>query len=141
MVQTSPYLRGLVAEASKSSQPEFVLHQTNASVYESNKSGKAFGATVALDAKGDAFDPGASPSTPIATIDGYVSMKDLGNQDLVTMARALGGNPTLGNVQVHEFAHGILWEQGYKPSSDAVADRQAAKVVDKVNCQSGGPCR
>ncbi|PYO69990.1 MAG: hypothetical protein DMD71_03280 [Gemmatimonadetes bacterium] len=137
MVQSSPYLRGLVAEASKSSQPEFVLQQTNVSVYESSKGGEAFGATVARDAQGSAFDPAKSPDTPIAHIDAYVSMKDLGNQDLVTMARAQGGNPTLGNIQVHEFAHGILWEQGYKASSQAQVD----KVVSKVTCETGGPCR
>jgi uncharacterized protein RhaS with RHS repeats len=140
MVAASPYLRGLVAEASRASSPEFNLVEVTTSIWRPTGGKAGGGLTQFRDGSGQVFDPGGEPGTAIGQITSYVSSTDANDSELQGIAGAKGGVLTLSNLQAHEFGHGILRLQGYKPKSDKVAEAQANKVECKVMSETGGAC-
>ncbi|MGQ0715341.1 MAG: RHS repeat-associated core domain-containing protein [Gemmatimonadaceae bacterium] len=133
LVAASPYLADLVRQASRDDGPQFNLRQFDFSLQEATGGEAAFGATYFYNAEGKRIEPGTGQE--IARIEAYVSTTDLGNAALVSAGKAEGRNPTLSNVQVHEFGHGILGIQGYRST-----ERQAFLVECKAIGEAGGSC-
>jgi hypothetical protein len=134
LTSRSPYLQGLVTQASNPNGPEFNLRQWSGSIQQHTQGKVAFGATYFFDAQGNQIEPG--PGAEIARIDSYVSMADLNDALLVELGKQGGRNPTVSNTQVHEFGHGILGIQGYKST-----EKQAQAVECKAMSEAGGSCR
>src|SRR6266436_4702260 len=57
------------------------------------------------------------PDVPINKINSFVSAADVTDPDLQSIMAKKGRVLNLNNVQAHEFGHGILLIQGYKPKT------------------------
>jgi len=141
LVAQSPYLRDLIAQAGKATSPEFNLVEVGFSIDEATQARASGGLTQVFDAGGSQFSPRDEPDTPIDKINAFVSAADVIDPQLQAWFLSQGRVLNLSNVQVHEFGHGILFIQGYKPKTRAQSERQAQLVECKVAGETGGSCK
>jgi hypothetical protein len=132
LVAHSPTLASFVGEASNSDRPQFVLQETSISTLSTY--GSAGGYTLTLDNNGREVDPS---KTPVVNIISKVSTTDLQNRTARGIMLAGGKVPTLQNVMVHEFAHGVLAGQRYQ-SNEQQANKVECKIMSEV---PGGRCQ
>ncbi len=133
LVKESSRLAGFVKEASAADKPDFILRETEASTLDTF--GKPGGITFFFDAEGRSVEAGSGAG--ITKIDSRVSSTDLGNASTRAMIAKRGGVPTLGNVMVHEFSHGILAIQGFR-STEKQAGLSECAIIKQV---AGGRCK